>query len=194
MRSTDLRNLVWEGRFQPIHRGHVAYVQRLLERADTLTVVVVANELSSSLPPERLVVPDFSREVDEHHAAERNPWPLWVRHELVHRTLAAEAGDRVVTVLAGHRIDLDWPMWDQLLRPGRIFAVPERDSFEDAKAKAWTSLDQRVERVAVADLPRFSGTQVRDCLATGGSLSRLMHPVSIEILTEHGFLPAGGSA
>ena len=60
--------LVWEGRFQPIHRGHVAYVGELLRRAVSVTVVVVANELSHGRSP----VPDFSRMVDAHHAAERN--------------------------------------------------------------------------------------------------------------------------
>ena len=188
--------LVWEGRFQPIHRGHVAYVGELLRRAVAVTVVVVANELSHGRSP----VPDFSRMVDAHHAAERNPWPLWLRHRMVVETLRAAYPDEVgagrVQVLAGHRLDLDWDLYrGQLLPAERAFAVPLRDAFEDAKAAAWRSLGERVERVDVSGLPEVSGTLVRELLATGGELDRVLLPTTRRLLAEHraaaGIAPAG---
>jgi D-3-phosphoglycerate dehydrogenase len=178
--------LVWEGRFQPIHRGHVAYVGELLRRAVAVTVVVVANELSHGRSP----VPDFSRLVDAHHAAERNPWPLWLRHRMVVETLRAAYPEAVgagrVQVLAGHRLDLDWELYRrQLLPDDRAFAVPLRDGFEDAKAAAWTSLGERVERVDVSHLPAVSGTLVRDLLAAGERLDRVLLPTTQRLLAEY---------
>lgn len=178
--------LVWEGRFQPIHRGHVAYVGELLRRAAAVTIVVVANELSDGRSP----VPDFSRMVDAHHAAERNPWPLWLRHRMVVETLRAEYPEAVgagrVQVLAGHRLDLDWELYrGQLLPADRAFAVPLRDAFEDAKAAAWRSLGERVERVDVGHLPEVSGTLVRELLASGGELDRVLLPATRRLLAEH---------
>lgn len=178
--------LVWEGRFQPMHRGHVAYVGELLRRAVAVTIVVVANELSHGRSP----VPDFSRLVDAHHAAERNPWPLWLRHRMVVETLRAAypeaVGDGRVQVLAGHRLDLDWELYRRQLLPGdRAFAVPLRDAFEDAKAAAWTSLGERVERVDVSHLPAVSGTLVRELLAAGGQLDRVLLPTTQRLLAEY---------
>lgn len=176
------RVLVWEGRFQPIHRGHVAYVGELIPRADRLVIVVVANETSHG---RNTPVPEFSATVDEHHGAEKNPWPLWLRHRLVQRTLASTFPDADITVLGGHRLDLDWPLYDLLLPAGRVFAVPTRDEFEDAKAKAWTSLGQQVERVEVGHLPAISGTLVRQTLASGQGLRELLEPVTYDLLLPH---------
>jgi len=176
------RVLVWEGRFQPVHRGHVAFVRELVPRADRLVVVVVANETSDERAS---AVPAFSAVVDEHHRSEKNPWPLWLRHRLVQRTLAATFPDADITVLGGHRLDLDWPLYDRLLPEGRIFAVPTRDEFEDAKAAAWQELGQSVERIPVAHLPEVSGTLVRSTLADGQGLEELLEPVTYRELAPY---------
>ncbi|WP_431783450.1 hypothetical protein [Streptomyces chumphonensis] len=181
-------HLVWEGRFQPIHRGHLAYVGELLERGEKLTLVVVANETSTHTTTP---VPEFSQVVDGHHAAERNPWPLWQRHAMVRAAVRAVFPDRAedVTVLAGHRLDLDWPLYQQLLPPDRVFAVPLRDDFEDAKAAAWTRLGERVVRLDVSHLPSVSGTLVRELMEGGKDLTDVLHPVTTAMLG-----PAAGGA
>jgi D-3-phosphoglycerate dehydrogenase len=128
--------------------------------------------------------------VDAHHAAERNPWPLWLRHRMVAETLRSAYPDAVdagrVQVLAGHRLDLDWELYRQQLLPAdRVFAVPLRDDFEDAKAAAWTSLGERVERVDVSALPVVSGTLVRRLLAAGDALDGVLLPVTRRLLAQH---------
>ncbi|MFJ8434002.1 hypothetical protein ACIQ9P_22140 [Kitasatospora sp. NPDC094019] len=176
-------HLVWEGRFQPIHRGHLAYIGELLRRTAKLTVVVVANETSAEAGHPS-PVPGFSRIVDGHHAGERNPWPLWLRHRMVRATVGAAFPERVpdIQVLVGHRLDLDWPLYQQLLPPERVFAVPSRDDFEDAKAAAWTALGERVVRLDVAHLPAVSGTLVRELMAAGRPLDEVLHPVTLGLL------------
>jgi hypothetical protein len=147
---------------------------------------VVANETSDQAPVPS-PVPDFSRMVDAHHAGERNPWPLWLRHHMVTETLRSAFPSRVadIRVLAGHRLDLDWPLYRELLAPDRVFAVPLRDYFEDAKAKAWTDLGERVARIGVSHLPEVSGTLVRELLARGDNLDRVLLPRTRELIASY---------
>jgi cytidyltransferase-like protein len=173
---------IWEGRFQPIHRGHVAYIAELLDKCDELIVVVVANEVSSE---RRSALPDFSRIVDRHHGSEKNPWPLWFRYRLVRQTLEVTFPGANIVVLAGHRLDLDWQLYDQLLPPNRTFAVPLRDDFEDAKAEAWESLAQEVQRVEVSHLPQISGSLVRARLESGDNLGDVLEPATYEMLSAY---------
>ncbi len=88
------KNVIWEGRYQPIHRGHVAYVQRLLRSAERVWIVVVANEVSSEPEelPLTLPVPKFTAIVDPHHSPENNPLPFWLRLLLVQKTIRSELG------------------------------------------------------------------------------------------------------
>jgi cytidyltransferase-like protein len=178
--NTDA-TVVWEGRFQPIHRGHVAYLQELSKLAPRIIVVVLNNELSTD-PGRTSVAPSFSAVVDGHHTAERNPWPLWLRHRLVLETVRAEMPDCDVTVLAGHRLDLDWPFYTGLLPPNRFFATPMRDDFEDAKAETWQALGEHVRRIDVSHLPTISGTLVRERLDNRGRLDDLLCPSTLELL------------
>lgn len=173
---------VWEGRFQPIHKGHVAYVGELLKLCDRLVIVVVANEVSAG---RATPVPSFSSIVDEHHRGEKNPWPHWFRQQLVAQTLKTVFPEGDITVLAGHRLDLDWQLYDDLLPPGRTFAVPTRDAFEEDKARAWLALGQEVRRVEVGHLPEVSGTLVRQRMAAGGPLDALLEPITCRLLNEY---------
>ena len=182
-------NAVWEGRFQPIHRGHLAYIELLLERADHVWLVVVFNETSAEtrIALEELPVPEFTRAVDPHHRSEKNPLPFWVRYQLVQRTIREELGDERITVWGGHRMDLDWDAYARSLPPDRVFLTPLRDSFEDVKASAWSALGERVERVDVSGLPEVSATAVRDELRRGGDARSLLAPSTVRLLAELGY-------
>jgi nicotinic acid mononucleotide adenylyltransferase len=183
------RNAIWEGRFQPIHRGHVAFVGRLLDLAETVWVHVNVNETSDRARRSgaELPVPEFSALVDGHHAAEKNPMPFWLRYRMVCETLRAELPPGRVVVWGGRRFDLDWARAREMMPPDRVFATPRRDDFEDAKAAAWTALGERVVRISVDGLPVVSGTQVRDRLRTGRGVEELLCPATLRLLREHGY-------
>jgi hypothetical protein len=183
-------NVVWEGRFQPIHRGHVEYVRLLLEQARRLWVFVVENELSTEVVPDpsSLPVPAFSSEVDRHHGAEKNPLPFWLRYRLVVETLSEELPGAPIVVWGGRRLDLDWPLYSRTLPPDRVFLTPLRDGFEDLKAAAWEALGEEVVRVDVSRLPAISATQLRAAIREGGDLSRVLCPSTERVLRESGWL------
>jgi hypothetical protein len=183
--------IVWEGRFQPIHRGHVAYIDLLLRRGRELWIYVVADETSADVPraSSELPVPEFTALVDEHHGPHKNPLPFAVQYGLVTHTLASEFPGAPIIVWGGRRLDLDWPFCSQLLPRPRIFLTPLRDDFEDAKAAAWTALGETVERVDVSGLPEISGTQLRRALKDGSApISEFLCPATLEMLDRTGYL------
>lgn len=106
-------NAIWEGRFQPIHLGHLAYIKLLLEQADHVWIIVVFNETSEQvgLPLEKLPVPALSQAADPHHRSEKNPLPFWVRYRLVQETLREEVGIERITVWA----DIAWILTGKLM-------------------------------------------------------------------------------
>jgi hypothetical protein len=180
---------IWEGRFQPIHRGHIAYVELLLERCEQLWIFVVENETSTSAGVRELPVPDFTAEVDGHHGEEKNPLPFWLRYRLVVETLRARFGPAVpITVWGGRRLDLMWDFYARALPPERVFLTPARDSFEDAKARAWAQLGERVERVDVSGLPPISATELRARLRAGESVEDFLLPSTERLLRAEGYL------
>jgi hypothetical protein len=183
-------NVVWEGRFQPIHRAHVEYVRILLDHAEHLWLFVVANERSEDVvkSPGELPVPEFTAAVDPHHAPEKNPLPFWLRYRLVQETLADELPGAPITVWGGRRLDLAWPLYERALPPDRVFITPKRDEFEDAKAAAWHKLGERVVRVEVDRLPAISATMIRDRLRCGGDVSELLCPSTTALLRSTGYL------
>lgn len=183
-------NVIWEGRYQPIHRGHLAYIEMLLERAHHLWLFVVMNETSrdAGMSLEHLPVPEFTREVDPHHVPEKNPLPFWLRYRLVAETVRSEFPDAPVTVWGGRRLDLAWPLYTKAFPPDRIFLTPLRDTFEDTKAAAWDKLGERVLRVDVSHLPAISATATREALRNGTAFEKFLAPSTVAILEETGYL------
>ncbi len=188
--SGRFANVIWEGRFQPIHRGHVAYVSLLLGYARHLWIFVVENEVSTDVVRDRseLPVPEFTAEVDRHHGAEKNPLPFWLRYRLVSETLREELPAAPITVWGGRRLDLLWPLYARALPPDRVFITPNRDAFEDAKAEAWNRLGERVVRVDVGHLPAISATELREALRTGGPTDRFLCASTGRLLRGSGYL------
>ena len=183
-------NVIWEGRFQPIHRGHVEYVRTLLQSANHLWIFVVENEVSKDVVADSksLPVPEFTAEVDLHHGADKNPLPFWLRYRLVKETLDSEFPDSPITVWGGRRLDLDWKFYDRAFPPNRVFLTPERDEFEDAKARAWNKLGEKVIRVDVGHIPPMSATQLRERLDSRDDVSEFLCPSTEGLLRSLGFL------
>jgi hypothetical protein len=185
----EYRNAVWEGRYQPIHRGHVRYAATLLERAEHVWIFVVDNERMADLPGVTSPVPEFSMIVDGHHGSEKNPLPFWLRYRMVVETLREEFGsDAPITVWGGRRLDLAWDYYRKALPPDRVFLTPERDAFEDAKAAAWRTLGERVERIDVSHIPPVSATMLRARLQQGVPVADLLCAKTEELLRRYGYL------
>jgi cytidyltransferase-like protein len=183
----NFRNVIWEGRFQPIHKGHISYIRTLLEYGEHLWIFVVDNERSdTALPPVKSAVPWFSEVVDSHHNQEKNPLPFWLRLRLVQETLREEFGsDAPITVWGGRRLDFQWEYYSKAFPPNRVFLTPQRDDFEDLKAKAWETLGETVIRIDVSHIPQISATMVRAAWNNPHELANLLHPHTLKLLRSY---------
>ena len=183
------KTALWEGRFQPIHKGHLAYIELLLTKSETLWLYVVENEVSTSIPNFKSPVPEFTAEVDTHHISEKNPLPFWLRYQIVHETIRYEfGGNAPIHLWGGRRLDLDWPFFKKALPKDRVFLTPSRDRFEDSKARAWATLGEKVVRIDVDHLPKISATQVREAIRNKQDLSDLLSKKTLEILNDYQML------
>jgi hypothetical protein len=180
-------NAIWEGRFQPIHHGHIGYIGTIMNYCERLWLFVVDNERSdSAVPPVTSSVPWFSKIVDEHHCAEKNPLPFWLRLRLVQETVRAEFGANApITVWGGRRLDFQWEYYSRAFPPDRVFLTPNRDDFEDTKARAWSELGEKVVRIDVEHLPKISATMVRAAQDIPSERDKLLHPRTVELLEEY---------
>ncbi len=187
------KNAIWEGRFQPIHKGHVQFIKKILTLADNVWIIVLANETSKSTSiSTKLILPSFTHEVDQHHRKEKNPYPLGLRLRMVQQTLRTVLSndelDRV-TIACGHRLDLDPTFYkSQLFPPERVFLTPTRDAYENSKAAFWRAFGETCIRVDVSDFPEVSATRVRRAIENDNQqeIGSLLYPKTIEILKDAG--------
>lgn len=187
--------LVWIGRFQPVHVGHVALIHRMLEHTPRLIIYVVANEISASTDLTLADAPsmNFAASVDEHHGPEKNPLPWWLAYSLVQEAVIDQGlSDRVV-VWGGRRPELQWKLFTRLLPPSRAFVLPVRDAYEDVKASAYEELGEVSVRISAEDIPEVSATLVRNRVAEGDGLDDLLLPSTLQRLDGHRELLSAGS-
>ena len=189
----QFQNIIWEGRFQPIHKGHLEYIDKLMSFGHFIYLVVVANEMSSAVckDPEGLPVRFFSEAVDPHHRPEKNIFPYALRYRMVLEAIKERFGsDAPIVVMSGRRLDLAWDLYKKILPAERVFITPMRDAFEDVKARAWQTLGEENYRVAVGDLSEISATGVRETLEKKHwkKLKMFLMPSTLALLKENNYI------
>ena len=184
-------NVMWEGRFQPMHKGHLSYIRLLLKLGKNVWITVNANEISTNVFKDKESIQDieFTETVDFHHQPEKNLFPFWLRYKMAVAAIHEEFGlDAPITIMSGRRLDLAWDLYKNIFPPNRVFITPLRDEFEDAKANAWEKQGEAVYRVNVSHLPEVSGTMVREKLKSKENIEQLLMPSTIKLLTENNYL------
>jgi cytidyltransferase-like protein len=163
---------VWDGRFQPLHRGHVAVMERILDRFDAPLVVMV---IQSSVVPGGDA---YTREADRHHAAARNPLTLWERCQMLDAVVEAEGWRERVRVLGILRPDLFWPQIQPFYPPRRFMILTGKDDYERAKAGFWAGLGETCATLDCAGLPAISASEVKANLRAGTGIESWLHPAT----------------
>lgn len=187
----SFQNIIWEGRFQPIHKGHLEYINKLITLGHQVYIIVVANERSSEIYHKELPVPFFSEEVDKHHGPDKNIFPYDLCYRMVIEAIKERFGENSpVVVMSGRRLDLAWDLYKKILPPERVFITPNRDAFEDIKAKAWQTLGETNHRIEVDDLPKLSATMVREAIQKRDyeRLKEFLTPGTLSILKKNQYV------
>ncbi len=165
---------VWDGRFQPFHRGHLAVIQRILELHDGPLVVMV---IQSSIGDHDDV---YSAQVDLHHQPYRNPLSLSERFCLIRLALREAGIDDRVAVLGIPRPDLYWPIARQFYPPKRFICLTDKDDYERAKVTFWESLGERPVIMPVPGAEGISASELKQRLRASKGWEELLAPGTTE--------------
>jgi cytidyltransferase-like protein len=170
-------NAVYDGRFQPLHIGHVA-VMKAIRKAfgDPLTVVIIGSlpNLSDG------AAADYSREVDKHHAPARNPLTWFERYTLLSFAIAGEPELAGTSIIGVPRPDLYWQIARHFYPDNRYICVTDKDDYERAKVEFWTSLGEQTRVIPSAGITKISATEVKFAMKSGRDYVKYLPPQCLD--------------
>ncbi len=155
------------GRFQPFHKGHLAFILYLLEKYDTL-YIGLGNPLRR-LPNNYDTYPDDLKKSLAHaRAKENNPFSYLEREQIILESLKQEGIDLARVKILPHFGTYEEENWFELFPPkeNTVVAIPAKDEHHFVKLKVYEQFGYKTEIV-----PQFttgvSGTKVKDSIYAG---------------------------
>ena len=159
---------VYDGRFQPFHIGHLAFIERIhAETGLPVAVLVIHSTVSTEAV-------GYSSVANEHHRPEKNPLTVWERVSLINQAIAHEGYDFVSGVLAIPRPDLYWSIAKAFYPPKRVICLSGKDDYERQKEVFWASLGEQTVIINTDGLPTISSTAVKRMMRDGEDWSQLI--------------------
>lgn len=153
------------GRFQPLHREHLAYIVAASARCRRLVVGITNPDARSWLPeaadPER-------------HLPEANPFTYYERLAMVEAALGASLPGRPVRIVP---FPIEDPvLWASYVPPGAVHLVRVLSPWGREKVERLRAAGQRVALVERGAAKGVSGASVRAAMRAGGDWRRLVPP------------------
>jgi nicotinamide-nucleotide adenylyltransferase len=164
---------VWDGRFQPLHRGHIKVMEAIVEQFDCDLVVMIIQSSEG-------FVDSYSQEVNRHHRHARNPLTFWERYQLIRLALNPLSIASRVTILGIPRPDLYWEIARSFYPACRFICLTDKDDYEKSKATFWSQLGETTRIVDTSKIPRISATDVKHSLKSGHGWEKYMPEASVE--------------
>ena len=176
MKHADPNQLyaVWDGRFQPFHKGHLSVIRAILSQLGLPLVVMI---IQSSEAPDAA---GYSKEVNRHHKPDRNPLTAWERFIIISMALQAEGVIESVTLLGIPRPDLYWPLARSFYPPRRLICLTGKDAYEKSKEEFWCALGEATRTISILSVPSVSATDVKVAIRSGRGWEDLLPAACIE--------------
>src|SRR6202521_3228130 len=152
------------GRFQPMHLGHVAYLEAAAARCGELFVGITNPDRRATRPE----AADPTR-----HLPASNPF-TYTERMLMITAAAAEVGVPGVRVIPFPITEPD--LWDDYVPGDVVHYLRVFSPWGSTKADRLTSRGDRVEILAAPEAKQVSDEQVRAMTRTGGEWRRLVSP------------------
>lgn len=176
-----MRNLVFTGRFQPLHNGHIGMLRAIKQRYpdDLLIICIVRNTFREVLPESDSAFNLISRQKQNN---ENNPLPNWERYMLL--KLAVDSDDVLkhnTAVIFRERSDISWEKSIADLPDDRVFILPseKRDEFDVQKHEFYREIGESVETVSY-DKKHASATEIRNKLYSGENDLSFLPPACVD--------------
>lgn len=156
----DQEIAVWDGRFQPLHKGHVAVMQAIIRQFDTDLVVLIIQSSEG-------VRDEYGEEVNKHHKLSRNPLSFWERYQLIRlATQDLECAKRI-HIFGIPRPDLHWNIVRSFYPDNRFICLTGKDEYEQHKEQFWAGLGEKTRLVDITGIPTISATDFKLALKSG---------------------------
>ena len=178
---------IFTGRFQPIHNGHVHFVESFIEAhpRDRFMLAVIRDCLQPEL------VSSFDVVGNVHFQEERNPYSASQVLEMVSAVFQNRLPGKVLTTLLPRPSSHIWQIIDSLfVAEERVWIFPARQGdeqrkWEDAKANFYQSRGERILYVPSDGLA--SSTEIRQLLDRKDyrQLSDMVPPEILPLLQEY---------
>lgn len=159
-----IRRGMVHGRFQPLHNGHLAYLEAAAARCASL-FVGITNPDRRAMRPE---ADDPAR-----HLPESNPF-TYTERLLMIAAAAEEAGIHGVRIIPFPVTEPD--LWDDYVPPGAVHFVRLFSPWGDSKLERLRARGYRTEVLAAPEGKTVSGEQVRAAIREAGEWRRLIPP------------------
>lgn len=179
--------IIYTGRFQPIHNGHLSLIQQLRKEypSETLCVAVIKD-----IPLEEKS--EFDRTVDGMLSQDRNPFNTEITLSLIDNVLKAEGIDNTIVTLMPRASSATWGIVNALFDCERIWIFTKnqisRDDWEDKKAFFYKSMGDKVIRVPIEKT--VEGSLIRQAIKNRDydTLATMVPKEVLNYIIEHNFI------
>ena len=164
-----MRNLVFTGRFQPLHLGHINTLKNIKHMFpnDLLIICIIRNTIKEEIPLENNSFYQLSKDKQQ---SVNNPLPNWNRYMLLKLAIDAdkELSNNTI-ILFRDRSDIDWEKSIKDLPDERVFLLPSynKESFDQEKLKYYQSKNEKIEFIQGSKDGFMSATDIRNQLKNG---------------------------
>lgn len=154
--------LIFTGRFQPFHNGHLSIIDRLrtLYPQEIICVAIIKDT------PIKKEKTEFDKIVDRKLSKDQNPFPADVTIMLVNKILKNLAYDNVVTTLMPRAASETWEYIISLFDNERTWVFTKntsaQDDWEDEKCHFYESQGEKVIRIPIEK--EIEGTIIRQAI------------------------------
>ena len=170
---------VWDGRFQPLHKGHVEVVLSILEQFPSDLALMII-DCSTGLRE------NAEYESNSHHKVSRNPLSYWERSQMMKSALKEVGCSRRVTVTGMPRPDLHWDLAKRFYPEHGFICLTEKDEYERLKRASWQHLGEETRVIDTSSVSSISSTEVKRALKRGRGWRQLLPEDVVEYFIEIG--------
>lgn len=165
-----MKNLIFTGRFQPLHNGHIMMLHAIKEAyPDDLLIICIVRKSGYELKPKTKT--SFFEKSEIKQREENNPLPNWERFMLLKTAIENdEVLKNNTVILFRERPDIDWEKSVIDLPKDRVFILPsvQKDEFDAEKFAFYKSIGERIETISTESVV-YSATDIRYALKTGSN-------------------------